>query len=109
LAAIKQEVNVPLVVTIGVVSGILLLVVVIGVQAWYQSEEQSEMAAKEKDFPNIALMDLKTTQAAAINTWRWIDQKKGVIAMPIEQAMQEMVRTQGNFPSTQPSSGEAQR
>ena len=44
--AFKQEVNVPLIFTIGVVSGIMLLVIVIGTQAWYQSEEQNEIALK---------------------------------------------------------------
>ena len=44
--AFKQEVNVPLIFTIGVVSGIVLLVTVIGTQAWYQSEENIEIAQK---------------------------------------------------------------
>jgi hypothetical protein len=101
--AIKQEVNVSLVVTIGVVAGILIIVCVIGVQAWYQNEEQAEMAVKAVEFPNYALISLKTDQLANINTYRWVDKKNGVVAIPIDLAMKVMVRTQGNFPSTQPS------
>jgi hypothetical protein len=101
--AIKQEVNVSLVVTIGVISGILLLVVVIGVQAWYQNEEDIEFARKEVEFPNDALISLQTEQKANINTTRWVDKKNNVVAIPISQAMKIMVQTQGNFPSTQPS------
>lgn len=44
--AYKQEVNVPLVMTIGIVSAMLLLVIVIGTQAWYQSEVQDEITLK---------------------------------------------------------------
>ena len=47
--AFKQEVNVPLIFTIGVVSGIMLLVIVIGTQAWYQSEEINEVALKAEE------------------------------------------------------------
>ena len=104
--AIKQEVNVPLVVTIGIVSGILLLVLVIGVQAWYQSEEEAEEAQKAVEYPNNALISLKTDQLANINTYRWVDKKGGVVTIPIDLAMKIMVRSQGNFPSTEPSSGE---
>jgi len=35
--AFKQEVNVSVLMTVGIVSGLLLVVIVIGTQAWYQS------------------------------------------------------------------------
>ena len=101
--AIKQEVNVSLVVTIGVISGIMLLVIVIGIQAWYQNEEDIELANKEVEFPNNALISLQTDQRANINTYRWIDKKNNVVAIPIHDAMKIMVETHGDFPSTQPS------
>jgi hypothetical protein len=103
--AIKQEVNVPLVVTIGIVAGIFLLVIVIGMQAWYQSEENNELTAKENLFPNQPLIDLKTSQTARINQYRWMDQANNVVAIPIDKAMEIMIQTQGNPPATQPSGG----
>jgi hypothetical protein len=99
----KQEVNVPLVVTIGIVSGIFLLVIVIGMQAWYQSEENNELAAKQDEFPNQTLIDLKAGQTAKITQYRWMDKANNVVAIPIDKAMDILVQTDGNPPATQPS------
>jgi len=103
--AFKQEVNVPLILTIGIVSGIMLLVIVIGTQAWFQNEEQSEMAAKAMEFPHQDLIELQNGQRANINSYRWVDQKNGVVAIPIGRAMQVMLETNGNLPTTAPSHG----
>ncbi|MGD1276989.1 MAG: hypothetical protein ABR964_07185 [Tepidisphaeraceae bacterium] len=99
----KQEVNVPLVLTIGIVSGVLLVVMIIGTEAWYRSEEQSEIAAKAREYPYQPLIDLKASGSKRISEYRWVDRNNGVVAIPIERAMQIMVQTQGHFPSTQPS------
>lgn len=101
--AIKQEVNVPLVLTIGVVAGLILIVLVIGVQGWYQSAENDQMAEKADHYPNTDLIDLKAAQIDRISQYRWVDQKNNVVAIPIDQAMKIMVQTQGNLPTTQPA------
>jgi hypothetical protein len=38
--AIKQEVNAPLIVTVGIISTLLLIVIIIGLQAWFTFEER---------------------------------------------------------------------
>ena len=48
MAAIKQDVNAPLILTIGVVSGLLLLVIVFGLEAWFVREETTEIDGKWK-------------------------------------------------------------
>ena len=101
--AFKQEVNVPLIVTIGIVSGIMLLVTVIGVQAWYQDEEQAEAAAKAQEYQNTWLDNLKTDQQANIGTYRWVDKKTGTVAIPVSDAMKIMADTRMHPPTTQPS------
>ena len=100
--AIKQEANVPLVLSIGIVSGMLLLVIVIGVQAWYQSEENSETAAKADEFPNTTLIDLKQSQIDNISDYRWVDKANHVVSIPIDRAIDIYVQTNGNPPATQP-------
>ena len=107
--AYKQEVNVPLVMTIGVVSGIMLLVIVIGTQAWYQSEEQDEMALKANeaaaravsmDLPQASFADLKAGQNNALNEKpHWVDaKKKTMVAIPIKDAIVYMENHGGNLP-----------
>lgn len=103
--AFKQEVNVPLILTIGIVSGIMLLVIIIGTEAWFQSEEQAEFAAKAVEFPHQSLIELQNNERANINSYHWVDKKNNVVAIPIGRAMQVMVETNGNLPTTAPSRG----
>lgn len=103
MAAIRQEVNVPLVLTIGVVAGLLLIVGIIGVQGWYQSEVNDVFADKYAAYDqDNSLVDLKAAQTENISRYHWVDQAHNVVAIPIDQAMSEMVQTQGHLPSTQP-------
>jgi len=94
--AIKQEVNSPLIVTVGVVSGLLLLVVVFGVQAWFVREERDEITQKWEVSKNTQLEDIRTAQRAKIES-------SGGTMIPIEKAMQEIVKAGGKLPPTQPT------
>jgi hypothetical protein len=107
--AYKQEVNVSLILTIGIVSGILLLVTVIGTQAWYQSEEQDEIAIKSSEatarsltigLPNATFAELKAGQNLALNAKaHWTDEKKKTrVTLPINDAIAYLERNAGNLP-----------
>jgi hypothetical protein len=112
--AFKQEVNVPLVFTIGVISGIMLLVIVIGTQAWYQSEENIEIAQKTHEaymadasmFVPGSLVNpmpfpqLKAQQLVALEgKTHWTDDKKKTRAtMPVKDAMSWLAEHNGNLP-----------
>jgi len=93
--SIKQEVNAPLIVTIGVVSGLLLLVVVFGTQAWFVREEREEIADKWNKSEYVQLEELRAAQRAKIEA-------KGATTIPVAQAMQVIVQTGGRLPATQP-------
>jgi hypothetical protein len=93
--AIKQDVNAPLIVTIGVVSGLLLLVIVFGTEAWFVGEERSEMADKWESTKHTQLEELRTTQRAML-------ERTGPTTIPIDRAMQKLVEIGGKLPSTQP-------
>lgn len=102
--AFKQEVNVPLILTIGVISGVMVLVLVIGTQAWYQDEEIEQSNLVNSQYPISRSVDeLKLQQTEAINTYAWVDKQKGVVAIPIDKAMDILVRDKGKLPSTEPS------
>jgi hypothetical protein len=107
--AYKQEVNVPLIMTIGIVSGILLLVTVIGTQAWYQSEEQDEIMLKSAEatersltigLPNATFAELKAGQNLALNAKsHWTDEKKKTrVTLPINDAIAYLERNAGKLP-----------
>jgi hypothetical protein len=101
--AFKQEVNVPLILTIGIISAVMLIVSIVGTEAWYDSEEQAEITAKAAEYPNQVLLDLKEAQKTKISAYRWVDKKNNVVAIPIENAMRVLVETKGQLPSTRPT------
>jgi hypothetical protein len=107
--AFKQEVNVPLIFTVGVVSGIMLLVIVIGTEAWYQSEEITEVAIKAQDAqgrsldpasPTKTFAELKQDQQTALAAKpHWTDTtKKQRAAIPIEDAIAYLTDHGGKLP-----------
>jgi hypothetical protein len=104
--ASKQEVNVPLIVTIGVVSIIVVVVLIVGTEAWYDAEAQAQftesnqeyMLQQSPDLNHQTLYDLKKSQVENINSYRWVDKSKGIVTMPIDDAINLMVQTRGNPP-----------
>jgi hypothetical protein len=108
--AFKQEVNVPMILTTGIISGILILVIVIGMQAWYTSEEQNEIAVKaeaaaadsaDMQLPTKTLAELVNGQklALAAKPPHWIDDKKKDRAtIPIEDAKTYLENNGGKLP-----------
>ena len=101
--AIKQDVNAPLIVTTGVVSGLLFLVIAFGTQAWFVREERDEIAQKWEAFPNTQVEDLRKAQRSRIETKGTVE---GRHTIPIKEAM-DYVRTHGGkLPATQPAAGQ---
>src|SRR6266550_1920930 len=101
--AIKQDVNAPLIVTIGVVSGILLLVIMFGTQAWFVREERDEIAQKWEAAPNTQLEELRKAQRARIETKGTVE---GRHTIPIQDAMKDVISSGGKLPATQPTAGQ---
>jgi len=72
------------------------------VRAFYLAAAQFQVAQyKNEQFPS--LVELRAVQQARLNTAHWVDKSNQVVAIPIDQAMKIMIETQGNFPSTQPT------
>jgi hypothetical protein len=101
--AFKEDTDAPLIITIGAVSGFLTIVVVIGLQAWYVSEEQRELDRKTATVVHQPLEDLRAAQTTNINSYRWADSGKQTVAMPIDKAMTLLIQNNGKLPATQPA------
>lgn len=100
--AIKQDVNAPLIVTIGIVSGLLLLVIVFGLQAWFVREEHAEIVEKWDAAGRSPYVELRAEQRAMIEK-DGIDEKTKQRKLSIAQAMQVIAQTGGKLPSTRPA------
>jgi hypothetical protein len=100
--AFKEDVNSQLIITIGAVSGFLVIVVVIGLQAWFMNEEKREMDEKYANAQNTELVALRNEERAQISTYRWIDKDKKIAAIPVDNAMALLIQNKGKLPTTQP-------
>ena len=60
--AMRNEVNGPLLLTIGAVSALLLVVTAVAVDGWYKSYEAEEIARKWEESPNLWLSQIRTPQ-----------------------------------------------
>ena len=101
--AMKQEANTPLIMTIGVVSGLMLLVIMFGVEAWFKYEEKQELATKWDAARNIELDTLRGEQLSKITTSRWCDASKQAVTIPVADAMRILAAGKGKMPATQPN------
>ena len=79
---------------------LLLLAIAFGVVLWfYTANVPPHGPAVPKTFPSPRLMQdesdwlnrTQTEQRARLQGWRWIDRKKGLIAIPIDEAMRRIV------------------
>lgn len=100
--AYKDDTQSQLLLTIGAISGLVVIVLVIGIQAWFMSEEQSEAQLKFGQAVHMQLVQTREKETANINSYRWIDKDKQVAAIPVEQAMKVLIENKGKLPSTQP-------
>ena len=97
--ATKQDINAPLIVTIGAISGILVLVLVIGVQAWYLFLQDQDAKAKLKDEGTEPLQSMVIEQNMRLNT-ATPAQGDTPAHIPIDQAIALLVKYQGRVPGT---------
>jgi len=83
-----RPIKVSSIVIIGVVSALILLVIVIGLQAWYYYEENLEQTRKTGNVVMWDLANLRLEQQEKINSYRWVDQNTQVATIPIDRAIE---------------------
>jgi len=70
---------------VGLAGALLIAVAVLLVQALYLSFQRADTARKYAR--SATLTDYRSEQADKIGRYRWVDQKSGVVAIPIDRAM----------------------
>ena len=89
--AIKQDVNAPLILTVGVVSGLMLLVIMFGLEAWFGYEENREIDEKWRlNSPTVQLDEMRKAQLAKVDAG-------------LKDARQLVIQNGGKLPATQKS------
>jgi hypothetical protein len=76
---------------VGVLSVILTMDAVVGLQALYYWQLQQVEASDALYPPPAKLQSLLATQEKQLTDYRVVDAKKGIVAIPIDRAMQLVV------------------
>ena len=97
MAAARENINTPLVFTISAVFVIIVLLSVLLLEALFYRMEQDEVARKLASGANDALVIEQDLQRADMNGYRWLDQEKDVVQIPIGRAM-ELIAQEGLGP-----------
>lgn len=100
--AMNEGTNSPLILTIGFVSMFMIVVVAIGVEAWFRHEQRAEVDRQWDANRNTWLEDIKDKQKKNLEDAS-VDAKTQAKHLPIDQAMKLVVSTYGAAPATQPA------
>lgn len=105
--AMRQEVNTPLILTIGIVSGLLLVVIAIGLEAWFRWEVQGEMVAKTRTATHPQVTELHDRQARQLGSYGWAPGEGEQAALrpviPLDEARKILIHLGGKMPATRPA------
>ena len=94
--AMKNEVNGPLLLTIGAVSAILLVVTAVAVDGWYKSFEADEIAQKWEQSPNTWLQGIRAAQVQNLEDGHQIN--RAHYRLSIDDAMHLYAEHGGKMP-----------
>ena len=92
MAAAKEDLNTPLIVTIGVVFVVLTFVFIVLLQAFFYDASRAEQVRKVVEPRSEALAGAVAEQQAVLGSYRWTDREQGRFGIPIERAMELVVR-----------------
>ena len=88
-----DDTNMPMIALVGVTGVILTVASIVGLQALYYNYELRLFERKVVSEPYLEADSRLAQQESKLNSpYGWIDQEKGVLAIPIERAKQLVVR-----------------
>ncbi|MGE5235256.1 MAG: hypothetical protein ACM3O7_02765 [Acidobacteriota bacterium] len=90
--------NTPMTVIVGLMSALLLFVVVVLLQAFFYHSEREENRRKVVAVTPQELAQVRAQQQEVLHSYRWIDQQKKVVAIPIDRAISLLVERGGGVP-----------
>lgn len=92
---------------VGLIGAIWILAVVLLAQVLFYNVQRVEDETKLYAARPRELADLQAQQLSRINETRWVDQAKGVVAIPIDQAIERYVTEMksGGTATTIPATG----
>jgi hypothetical protein len=92
MTAHREDLDTPLIVVVGILFAILTFVVIVLLQAWFYRIQAEEHHAKSVAPRSDELTRAVADQEADLHRYRWLDRDEGLVGIPIERAMELLVR-----------------
>lgn len=85
---IGEDINVTTILTVGVVTALIIVVVVIALVGLFNQTAQQEVATKMTAAGYGEQVDLSAEQRGRLGSYGWVDRGAGVVSIPIERAIE---------------------
>lgn len=95
--ALKDDINIPLLVALGLLSGLLLGITILLTEAAFRKVEYGTLDARwdEAEKRDTYAQGIFKPQEKMLETGQWVDQNKTVAAVPINEAKAMFVSSRG--------------
>jgi hypothetical protein len=87
----RDDVNTPVIALVGFISALLFFAIIILLEVMFYHIEAQQRYEKDINQPPQELTALVQREQATLAEYRWVDEKKGVVAIPIDRAMELVV------------------
>lgn len=89
-----DTIDTPRIVVIGFVAAILTFVAILSAQAVFFAADKAEVQKKEVAIADTLTSDALTQQQNRLAAYGWVDSAKGVVSIPVTEAMKLVVTEQ---------------
>ena len=96
------DINIALIATCGVVAATILLVLIVGLQAWFHHAHDAEHERKVVSQPYVELKSMQAKQLEQLHSYRLLDKDKGIVQIPIDRAIDSYLRKRAARSEAQP-------
>jgi dsRNA-specific ribonuclease len=86
-----EDVKTTTIALVGLIGAIVTFAVMLSLMALYYYASARQVLNKQINQAPAELSELVARQEASLAEYRWVDQSKGVVAIPIDQAMKLVV------------------
>jgi hypothetical protein len=97
----SDDLNTPKIAAVGFISAIVLFAIIIFLQVLFYWAETGQRQVKDVDQPFLEYANLTADQQAKLAKYQWLDQKEGIVGIPIRRA-EELVVDELSKPSAPP-------
>jgi hypothetical protein len=95
----QDDPRAPTTLVVAIVGAVLVFAIIVALQAFFYRSEEAERSIKYYAQAPEELARLRAQEQEQLNSYHWVDPARGVVSIPIDRAMELVVRDQGRNPS----------